>query len=241
MSDLESKLKELVFAAHRAFTEKTRPELKEASKKILLDPESPVLALLISCRHVLGPDFFEWEPETIWLSLEGALGGDHLPLLNRDKILAGTTLYTVPAFYWDYRVFGNTCLAFNGHKAFAELVPEPLPEHAAWAAFECELVFVLHDEGKTHPDYDDEIAAYVAAILVHNGFVTCPEMLKFAEPHLNKLLMPHAKEMATKVRAASSAEGFSEDELGVQQSRLRGVELYVLDRADNLLKALSKF
>lgn len=245
MLDLESKIKELVFVAQRAFTEKTRPELKKVSIEVLQDADAPAICLVIACRHVLGHDFIEWEPESIWLALDAELGDDKIPLLNRDKIIAATTLFLVPAFYWDYRVFGNTCLALNDHKPFAEVVPAPSPEHVAWAVFEAELMFVLHDEGKTEPEYDDEIAAYVGAILAHNGFVACPEVIKFAQPHLEKLLQPHAKDMAAKVNAAwarsTEKSELKEDELGVQLSRLLGVNLYVNNRADEVIKALSKF
>jgi hypothetical protein len=231
---LSDKLKDAVRLAVREYSRKSGRDVS------LTDTTIPATVLFIDLHRRLGAEWPSWEPETLWLTLP------EVTPVNRDKILAAASLASNPAFYWDWRVAGNTALAFANVPGFPEHPPEPTPEQLAWAVFEAELIFALSDDEDVTPSFDDEVAGYVAAVLHHNGWVQAPDILAFCQEHLTGLLNADAKELAAKVKTAWEAHPrtdleqskFEDTALGVQLSRQANVLRYLEQRADQLRNAL---
>lgn len=205
----------------------------EKARKALLDPESPALLLYVAARAFYGPTVASYEPESLWTQLD-------VPLLNRDKLMGALTLQVFPSFYWDIRVFGHTCLAFNNQAAHTELVPKPLPEHLAAAIFEAQLLFQLDTE--TTPEFDDEVAAYVAACLAHEGLTYTPPLMSFAEEHLERILSPEGQKLGAamkKIAAEEHPKVDSESALGVQLARYEQIGAYVAARRTEIAAHIS--
>lgn len=196
----------------------------EKARKVLLDPESPALLLYVAARAFYGPTVASYEPETLWSQLD-------VPAMNRDKLMAALTLQAFPQFYWDIRIFGHTCLAFNDQATHTELVPQPLPEHLAAAIFEAQLLFQLDTE--TTPEFDDEVAAYVAACLAHEGLTYAPPLLSFAEEHLERILSPEGRKLGVAMKKIAGEEHpkvDAESALGVQLARYEQMGAYAAAR-----------
>lgn len=191
------------------------------ARRILLDDTSPALLLYAAARVFYGPTVASYEPESLWALLD-------VPEHNRDKLMAALTLQVNPQFYWDIRVFGHTCLAFNGHVAHTELTPKPTPEQVATAIFEAQLLFQLDTE--TVPEFDDEVSAFVAACLAHEGLAYAPPILSFAEEHLERLLSPEGLKLNAAMKKIASEEHPTVDmtsALGVQFARYQHIAAYL--------------
>jgi hypothetical protein len=158
-----------------------------------------------------------------------------MPEGNRDKLMAAMALQTYPSFYWDFRVFGHTCLAFADQAVHTELTPQPLPEHIVAGVYEAQLLFQIDTDAQ--PEFDDDVAAYVAACLAHEGLVYAPPLLDFAEEHLSKLISPEGRELAVEVKKMAGEEhpkADTESALGVQLARYLQLGAYLEARTKRI-------
>jgi len=200
----------------------------DKARQVLLDPDAPALLLYVAAQSFYGPTMLAYEPDTLWSMLD-------VPLSNRGKLMAAITLQVFPQFYWDIRIFGQTCLAFTDQAVYTELVPQPSPEQLAAAVFEAQLLFQLDTD--TVPEFDDEVAAYVAACLAHEGLTFTPPLLRFAEEHLERILSPEGRKLGLAVKKTASEvhpEADKTSALGVQLARQRQIDSYVSARLADL-------
>lgn len=194
---------------------------QDKARQLLLDANTPAVVVYVAARAFYGPNVAAYEPDTLWTGLD-------MPELNRDKLMAALTLQTYPSFYWDYRVFGHTCLAFADQAVHTERTPQPLPEHIAAGVNEAQILFHLDTDAE--PEFDDEVGAFVAAAFAHEGLVTVPPLLLFAEEHLLRILPPEGVELARKVKKTldeEHPEADQESALGVQLARYLQMSEYV--------------
>ncbi len=193
----------------------------DAARTILLEPTSPAPLMYLAAHAFYGPTVAAYEPDTLWTMLD-------VPVMNRDKLLAALTLDVSPSFYWDLRVFGHTCLAFNDQAVHVERVPQPLPEHIVSAIIDAQLIFQLDSD--VEPVFDDEVAAYVAACFVHEGLTYAPPLVSFAQDHVLRLLSPEGRKLGAEMKVAASEEHPSADPesaLGVQLARYHQMMAYL--------------
>lgn len=193
----------------------------EKAKVLLLDPTTSALLLYPAALAFYGPTVAAYEPDTLWATLD-------VPEVNRDKLMAALTLQRYPAFYWDLRVFANTCAAFNDQVVHTEVVPELWPEHLAFAIIEAQILFQLDTD--VEPYFDDEVAAFVAACLAHAGLTYTPPLMKFAEEHLERLLSPEGRQLGREMKKIAGEEHPEVDQesaLGVQLARYEQIGHYL--------------
>lgn len=205
----------------------------DKARTLLMDASAPAAAVYAAARAFYGPMFASYEPDTLWTTLD-------VPEGNRDKLMAAMALQTFPSFYWDLRVFGHTCLAFADQAVHTELTPQPMPEHVVAGVYEAQLLFQLDTD--TVPEFDDDVAAYVAACLAHEGLVYAPPMLSFAAEHLERLLSPEGRELAVEVKKKASEEHTNADDssaLGVQLARYLQMGAYLEARVRRIAQFTS--
>ena len=227
--------------AYAAYFKTPNNAQKAYAKEVMQDPTASATAVLIAARHLLGPTFLSYEPETIWLELD--------PCPNaRDKLMAAMALDMTPSFYWDYRVFGATTHALNDEAVAPETVPNCTPEQMAWATFEAELLFAITDGESTRPEYDESIEAYVAVCLFEAGLAIPPVGLGFAKEELDKNISPDALSLKTETEKAWAAlpkeklelHKFDDNALGAQLKKLAATWTYVSDRTVALRGNIAK-
>lgn len=224
-------LAQVVAKATRAYS-----NANSVSGKVLSESsDATATELCIALHHRFGEEWQLWEPETLWKEL-----GD-IPTHKRDAILAVQALGVYPAFYWEPRVFGATCLAFDHEAVFARELPRPEVHSLAWGVLEAALVFGLQDESDARPHFDDDVSSYVATLLFDAGFAAVPEQLRFADEPLEAVLSDDGKELHAKVKAAwrTHPKGdleadFEDSALGVQLARLTAVHHYCVKRLEGL-------
>jgi hypothetical protein len=236
------KMYDAVHAAWRAYSAKSTPAVLATAREVMKDSVSPASALFIAARHLLGPAFTSWEPESLWAHLDIA---DH----NRDKLLAAITNVVNPAFYWDPRVFATTCEIFNDGVTSVDVLARPDVDEIAWAVFEAELLHAVTDPEGESPEFDDPVEAFVAAAAHDHGRVLLPDTLSFSERHLLKLLNEDARAVYAKAKETVSKQpreaagryrpdGTPE---GVQVGRLLDAAAHVNERAAFLTACLRQF
>ena len=237
LSELQRTVVKEAYAAY--FRTPTNAQ-KQRAKEVLQDPEAPATAVLVAAKHLLGPTFVVYEPETLWLELDPCHS-------NRDKLMAAIALAMTPSFYWDYRVFGATVHAFTNEMVVPDAVPKCDAGQMAWASFEAELLFAITDGESTRPEYDEAIEAYVAVSLFDEGFVTIPSGLGFAAAELTAKVSPDALNLKKETEAAWAAlpkekleqKTFENNALGAQLSKLATSWVYVAEKTKLLRDTLA--
>lgn len=206
--------------------------------------ENPVgksaTSLLMAIRNMYGIDALYWEPETLWLTLEG--DGIDLSVEARDKLQAAISIIRNPAFFFDNLVFQRTTKSFAGEPYDPEALQECHPAHMAWALYEAALLRGLDPETQEVPEMDEDVQQYCAVCLKRAGYVHPPDQMKNVADNLLGLLDPSARSLAEEVKKSWSHlnkealrdKKFSEDPLEVQLAQLASCYEYVKERAASL-------
>lgn len=230
----------LVTKAYAAYFRTPTQAQKAYAKELMADCEASATAVLIAAKHLLGPTFTAWEPETLWLELDPCIA-------NRDKLMAAIALAMTPSFYWDYRVFGATVHAFSDEKVVPEEVPRCTPAAMAWGAFEAELIYAMTDGESSRPEFDDAVNAYITTVLLEDGFVLPPSGLNCCADEFKARLSGEAmqlREETTKAWAALPKERLPSKEaktpLEAQLLKLADCWHYVEAKAERLQQELSR-
>ena len=201
------------------------------ARRLLSQHGTSAVALMLATRHLVG-DFHDWEPETLWLTLDRE--GIEVPACNRDKLQAGIALIFVPSFYWDGVVFEKTSIAFDCYEANPDALEEASSAQLAWAVKEAEWILTQH-ESVPH-QFEHEPRTYAAAVMHREGLVLAPERLSFAQEALdrfnvNNVLRTRIEERWKALPKTSlETTEFDETEEGVQLARLAAIELHVRER-----------
>lgn len=138
---------------------------------------------------MLGPGIYNWEPDTIWASLDREFGVV-LPELEQNQLLSLITLIETSSFFYDASVFKNTALALNGLDPSPELIQEMEVGDMVWAVI-CadlfsELIHYGDMRGKVFP-FDFEPLVYMAVTLHRNSFLLAPPPLSIAQSFLDSM------------------------------------------------------
>lgn len=212
------------------------PAQQGVAQKLLQDEHTTATGCYRATQALCGPGFPAWEPESIWLTLERR--GVDVPVLNRDKILAATTLTIIPAFWFEVNAFENTVMAFNNVLSDGEILQEATPAQLNWAVYEAEMLHSQASDVGGTTEFDREPMGYTAIVLNRAGFILAPELLSFAQDALDSLNKDGAgvdkgelrfawkklqKKDLTKVK-------FEETPFDMQLARMTAVQLYLFER-----------
>jgi len=225
----------VVKEAYAAFFRSPTHAQKDHAKAVLQDCDATATAVFVAARHLLGPTFVSYEPETLWLELDPCAS-------NRDKLMAAIALAMTPSFYWDYRVFGATVHALSNGHVQPEEVPHCDAGPMAWAAFEAELLFALSFGESTRPEFDDCVQAYIAVALFDEGFVYPPAGLHVVADELKARLPKSAALLLGETEKAWTAlpkekleqKKFDDSPLGAQLEKLAASWVYVSEKTKRL-------
>jgi hypothetical protein len=172
-------------------------------EEYLKNENRSALALYKALFSLYGREFLEWEPETLWLTLEK--DGVSLEIEARNKIQAARTLKTTPASLWDNSVFQHLTQALNDIPFDPDALQECDPAHMAWTVIESQEILSAgegadDDDFKESPEYDEDVQAYVAVCIQRDGMVCLPDPLLFAQDALDNISPEGAKKLAVEVR-----------------------------------------
>lgn len=221
---------------------------KDKIVKLLQSSKTPATTVFLATQHLLKSDsFLAWEPESIWLELADK-GVASFPQVNRDKLLAVSTIIMGDAFHYDALVFEKTMIAFNNLPIDGEAIQEASPGEIAWGVVEAQLLssYAGHDNSQ----YDYEPTRYIAVSAHRDGLVLMPEIINFAQEELDKLNRGddsnHEESLKNRVGLALAAINgdnttYAEDEVGTQLARLAAIDAYLRRKTSQLVSEMSIF
>lgn len=144
-------------------------------RKLLLAPNTPATVLLVLASDCLGPKFVAWDPQTISMEMEEALG-QQLPPPCFNRLMAAVELVTSDAFYVSLPDFIRVCnVLYNG--SFDPTVFDPADAvEIAWGLTEAILIWppAPNDE----EPFAQKILQYIGAVLRDEGILIPPDILR---------------------------------------------------------------
>jgi hypothetical protein len=188
------------------------------------DSSLNVLGVYFYMNEHHGREWWDWEPETIWHTLESS----HLTDATQDEIknmvMALQTVLNTFAPFEHWHIFEKVSHAFNqNHVDFSVLQPTEPDDIAATMA-------IL---GKIRPktDYEPEVLIYIATCAKVAGMVYLPdELFPGVQKYLDDITVEHLLRDATK-KVWEGGElpkaGLFRDQVELQISRCQEVKDYV--------------
>jgi len=193
--------------------------------------------MFIAAERMLGPGWTAWLPETVIYEVEREGGSEALD----DELGAVLAIASTGAPWWSWQAFAAVAQAFSHGPVEPHGFIPPEPHEMAATVVEMTLVYGLCTlDDDFVPEFSDEVEAYVAAALAHNGICCAPDDLYFAQERLEKLVAQHTCARAKKAADAPSSTE-SEDpapEGDVQAHRLEEIREYVKKRNERTLREL---
>lgn len=157
--------------------------------RALRQADTHPLVLNLLLIKEFGPDYLQWEPETLWFECERTWGG--ISEGNKAKVQAVRTCYSTDQPYERWEIFSPVVVAFYGHPPRFDLVQLPSPQKVAGAL---DIMSNIREKKKV----SDEVYKYAAAVMAHAGMVYGAGPLAPA----NKFLKPFSDGNQDKVREA---------------------------------------
>jgi len=195
------------------------------------DDANPVVIMLILSRS-WGDEWYDWEIETI-IQTARMDAGVEISRLNQDKVMALKVLKNTDRFFKDPRVFEKVCTALSGKQVDWGHIQEPCTHEIAACVGLVER-YIKEDS------FSDDVAAYVAAAAVRDGFILLPSVLSFAEyPFSSQLASNIGDEAIDKQQRLMDAlegddpEGLTPDDV-VQYMRLLRCQYHMQEMIDEV-------
>ncbi len=167
--------------------------------------------------------WFEWEPETLWQTIEKDYRVS-VSELARNKINAAKLIYLTDTFWKDWTVFEKVVQAFNEHIPDFFSVEPPSCAEVAWGVTEVNLM-------RPNIEFSDEVAAYVLAICKDAGLVLFPEELDFAQSKPFGVLAIDVRSAWQMIKELKEID-IVENEIGVNLVRLQAIRAYVEEKSN---------
>ena len=147
------------------------PKEKKAAE-ILTDPQSLPVTLLIVVSDILGPEWLQYDPETVQLEIEESLNTQIRPS-NFNKLMAAAQIVQGDDFYTDLPTFIDLCNAlYNGTFNPGSFDPADAIEMACGIT---DAMLLWPPEDLENP-FSDAIVQYAAATIKDEGINTPPDI-----------------------------------------------------------------
>ena len=137
-------------------------------------PDTHPYVLDLALLQKYGPEWMEWEPETLELRIPLDFPTREVSDLNMEKINAVKALHYVNTFWLDWDVFLPCTMAFNGLYPDFNVMQVP-------TVAQCAIAVDLANRVRSDVDWSVEVRAYLDAVHRFDG-VLCPiDPLDFVE------------------------------------------------------------
>lgn len=180
-----------------------------------LSAKMPPRELVEFITKVLGGEWLEWEPETVWSEIR-RLSGAPVSHILKNKINAAKVLLTSTYFWRDNLVFEKVVLALNDVMPMFDRYQGPSPGMIARAVRISKEIRDL--------EFSDEVKRYIAVVCLNDGLAVLPGHLEFVKGHLDSI-SPNKTDWADLVNNKED-EGYTKELLGVQTAKARAVQEY---------------
>lgn len=152
-------------------------ELTPNLKSLFSSPDAQPLPLVALLTHLLGKEWVDWLPETIWQGLEDL----RIPVssLNKEKILAARLVATRNRPWEEWEIFIHVCDALNSRVPNFQVLQEP-------AIGDLMVAVGIMEELSPKIEFSEEVARFTAACVLHHGVWYAPPPIDFAQPFISE-------------------------------------------------------
>jgi hypothetical protein len=151
-----------------------RPPPAPTLINIFEHPEAHPYVLDLALLKKYGPEWFEWEPETLELQIPQDFKTPRISDLNMEKPQAVKTLHYVDDYWKAWQVFVACTMPLNN--AFPDFEVMQIP-----TAVQCAVSVAIADRIRNDVPWSDEMKLYVGVACKFDG-IFCPiEPITFAE------------------------------------------------------------
>ena len=170
-------------------------------------------------NHARG--WWDWEPETIWATLEDSHLSDGTPDEIKNMVMALQTVLNTFAPFEHWHIFEKVSQAFNqNHVDFSTLQPAG-PQEAA-------MTMAVLAKIRPGTEYDPEVLIYVATCANVAGMVFLPEELfPGVQKYLDDMTFEHQIRDVTKKVWEGDKAAVRDHAIDIQIGRLQEVRDYV--------------
>jgi len=197
---------------------------KFAPRSLLTYQGTHPLVLDLYLVQNFGPEYYEWEPETLWTEAMRVSQAPNVSEVNRNKIQAVRTVHLTDTTFQRWEVFEKIIAALNGIVPRFNVMQQP---DLGQLMFGVDVMSQLRG-GK----FSEEIARYTASCLLTDGICYAPKPIHFCNP---LLAIAHPLHAATKKAFKGKAEN---DAVEVQVKKIQEGSLYKTAGSARLLEQM---
>jgi hypothetical protein len=146
-------------------------------KEMWKSPKTFASVLLIVFLDRFGVEALDWDPATISIEIEEEFGVD-LPQATLDKLIVAINILTSDRFYRSLPDFIIFCNVLSGDTYRPDMFDPADSVEIAWGITEG-LLIAPPEEQEQEP-FNEEIRAYIGAVLDAEGIINAPDILKIA-------------------------------------------------------------
>jgi hypothetical protein len=140
-------------------------------------PETFASVLLAAYLDAFGTEALDWDPTTATLEIEQEFDVD-LPQGSLDKLMVAVQMLTTDKFYRSLPDFITFCNVLSGDDYRPDMWDPADAEEVAWGITEAMIIYPPEDN-ELEP-FNDEIRAYIGAVLDSEGLMNPPDILRIA-------------------------------------------------------------
>ena len=151
-----------------------------SKRQALLSNEAYGTTLLVIMFDTFGPEFLNWETETLEMEIKetfGALPNDD----TLDRLYAAVSMLTTNLFFISLEGFNTSCLTLNFKRIYSDtFIPADLGD-IMWGITEAKLILGADADKDKSNEFSRDIRLYVGKVLEDAGILDPPTLLDFAE------------------------------------------------------------
>lgn len=151
-----------------------RPDPEVTLINIFEHPDAHPYVLDLALLKQYGPEWFEWEPETIELRVVHDFNTPRISDLNMEKLQAVKTLHYVDGYWKSWQTFVACTMPLNG--LFPDFNIMQIPTTA-----QCAMSVDIANRIRGDVVWSDELKLYVGVACRFDGILCAPNTLDFAE------------------------------------------------------------
>ena len=140
-------------------------------------PQTFGIVLLTVFLDRFGTEALQWDPATIVMEVEEEFDVD-LPQVAIDKLMVAINILTSDAFYNSLPDFITFCNVLSGDTYRPDMFDPADSAEVAWGMTEGLLIAPPEDD--EDGPFNDEIRAYIGAVLDSEGIINAPDILQIA-------------------------------------------------------------
>ena len=132
------------------------------SKNLWNHPDTHPVVLDLLVLRAYGPEWLEWEPETLLVRVPETFRVPLLSDLNLSKLQACRVLHMVDTFWKQWEIFAACLAPFNNEFPDFEVMRAP-------TVAQCLVAVDIANRIRVDADWSDEVKAYIQAVYEHDG------------------------------------------------------------------------